>query len=99
MAFVGRTCRLALCVAGAGLLALITPALATDLISTSPTIWQGFYVGGAPGGAWSDTDWRYDNHNWFNTIRPDLVGTRFDIDASGILAAARLGLITKPGSG
>jgi hypothetical protein len=57
MAFVGRTCRLALCVAGAGLLALIIPALATDLISTSPTIWQGFYVGGA----WSDTDWRYDD--------------------------------------
>jgi len=51
-------------------LALITPALATDLISTSPIIWQGFYVGGALGGAWSDTDWRYDNHNWLNTIRP-----------------------------
>ena len=35
MTFVGQTCRLALCVAGAGLLALIMPALAIDLISTS----------------------------------------------------------------
>jgi hypothetical protein len=99
MAFVVRTCRLALCVAGAGLLALVTPALATDLLSTSPTTWQGFCVGGALGGAWSDTDWRYDNHNWFNTIGPDLVGTKFDIDTSGVLAAARPDLITKPGRG
>jgi hypothetical protein len=99
MAFVVRTCRLALCVAGAGLLALVTPALATDLLSTSPTTWQGFYVGGALCGAWSDTDWRYDNHNWFNTIGPDLVGTKFDIDTSGVLAAARPDLITKPGRG
>ena len=92
-------CRLALCVTGARLLALITPALATDLLSTSSTTWQGFYVGGALGGAWSDTDWRYDNHNWFNTIGPDLVGTGFNIDTSGILGGGQPDLITKPDRG
>ena len=100
MAFVDRTCRLAICVAGPGLLALVTPALATDLLFTSPTTWQGFYVGGALGGAWSNTDWRYDNHNWFNTIGPDLgrhqVQYRCDWDPR---AAGRLGLITKRGRG
>lgn len=91
-------CRLALCVTGAGLLALITPALATDLLSTSSTTWQGFYVGGALGGAWSDTDWRYDNHNWFNTIGPDLVGTGFNIDTSGILGGGQAGFNYQTGS-
>jgi len=91
MALVVRAFRLALSGAGAAVLAFITPALATDLISSSATTWQGFYVGGQLGGAWSDTDWRYDNHNWFNTIGADLVGTRFDIDASGILGGGQAG--------
>lgn len=79
-------------------MALITPALATDLLSTSSTTWQGFYVGGALGGAWSDTDWRYDNHNWFNTIGPDLVGTGFNIDTSGILGGGQAGFNYQTGS-
>jgi opacity protein-like surface antigen len=58
MARVVRAFRLALCGAGAALLAVITPALATDLISNFATTWQGFYVGGAARGAWSNTDWR-----------------------------------------
>ena len=74
------------------------PALATNLISTSPTTGQGFYVGGQLGGAWSDTDWRYDNHNWFNTIDPDLVGTKFDIDTSGIFGGGQAGFNYQTGS-
>jgi len=27
--------------------------------------------------------------NWFNTIGPDLLGTKFDIDASGILGGGQ----------
>jgi len=47
---------------GIAILALMAPALATDLIPTSETRWDGFYVGAVLGGAWSDSDWRYDNH-------------------------------------
>jgi hypothetical protein len=75
------------------------PGLATDLIPASETRWDGFYVGGQLGGAWSDTDWRYDNHNWFNTIGPALVGTDFDIDVAGSWAAARLDLTIRPDRG
>jgi opacity protein-like surface antigen len=98
MALAGWHYRLALCGAGAGLLALTAPALATDLIPASETRWDGFYVGGQLGGAWSDTDWRYDNHNWFNTIGPALVGTDFDIDASGILGGGQAGFNYQAGS-
>jgi hypothetical protein len=55
-------------------------------------------VGGRLGGAWSDTDWHYDNHNWFNTIGPALVGTNFDIDASGILGGGQAGFNYQTGA-
>ena len=35
---------------------------------------------------------------WFNTISPDLVGTRFDIDASGILCGGQAGFDYQTGS-
>jgi outer membrane immunogenic protein len=89
MVLAGRTC-IALC-ATAGLLTLAAPALASDLLPMPGTAWGGFYVGGQLGGAWSDTDWRYDNHNWFNTIGPALVGTNFDIDVSGIIGGGQAG--------
>ena len=62
MARAGLRCGIAICGASACLLALMAPALATDLIPTSETRWDGFYVGAVLGGAWSDSDWRYDNH-------------------------------------
>jgi outer membrane immunogenic protein len=97
MVFAGRTCGIALC-ATAGLLTLAAPALASDLLPMPGTAWGGFYVGGQLGGAWSDTDWRYDNHNWFNTIGPALVGTNFDIDVSGIIGGGQAGFNYQSGS-
>jgi outer membrane immunogenic protein len=75
-----------------------SPAFATDLIPPQETRWGGFYVGGQLGGAWSDTDWRYDNHNWFNTIGTALVGTNFDIDGSGIIGGGQAGFNYQTGS-
>ena len=46
--------------------------------------WSGFYAGGQLGGAWNNTDWRYANHNWFNTIGAAKVIDEFDTDSSGI---------------
>jgi hypothetical protein len=39
-----------------------------------------------------------DNHNWFNTIGPDLVGTGFNIDTSGILGGGQAGFNYQTGS-
>ena len=46
------------CGTGGCLLVLMT-ALATDLIPTSETRWEGFYVGAELGGTWSDTEFRH----------------------------------------
>ena len=93
----GRFRRLAF-FAGVGLVALATPGAAAELLPTAATQWGGFYVGGQLGGAWSDTDWHYDNHNWFNTIGPALVGTNFDLDGSGVLGGGQAGFNYQTGA-
>jgi len=83
-----------------GLSAVAIPGSAAELLPSAVTAtqWDGFYVGGQLGGAWSDTDWHYDNHNWFNTIGPALVGTNFDIDASGVLGGGQAGFNYQTGA-
>lgn len=74
------------------LFAATTPVVAGDFVDTSPEVqWGGFYVGGQLGGAWSETDWHYENHNWFNTLGTTQVISNFDIDGSGIMGGGQLG--------
>jgi outer membrane immunogenic protein len=96
MPFDGPHLRSALCSA-AGLLAFASPGAAAGLLPPEPQ-WGGFYVGGQLGGAWSDTDWRYKNLNWFNTTGPNLVGTNFDLDADGVLGGGQLGFNYQSGA-
>jgi outer membrane immunogenic protein len=96
-----NACRLGpvLCAASVCLIALASPAAAGDLLpAPEATQWSGFYVGGQLGGAWSDSDWQYDNHNWFNTIGPELVGTRFGFDGSGVIGGGQGGVNYQSGA-
>lgn len=77
-------------------LGLAQPAKAAE---PSPAAqWDGLYVGGQVGGAWSDADWAYQNHNWFNTLGPVLVGTDFDLEASGVVAGGQAGFNYQSGN-
>jgi outer membrane immunogenic protein len=60
--------------------------------------WGGFYAGGQIGGAWNDTDWRYANRNWFNTIGPAKVIDSFNMDTSGVIGGGQLGYNFQAGS-
>jgi outer membrane immunogenic protein len=77
----------------AGAILAAAPAAATGLLSSAsqPVNWSGFYVGGQIGGAWNDTDWQYDNANWFNTLGPVIVIPGFDMDGSGFLGGGQAG--------
>lgn len=84
---------------GATLLAAATPVAAGDFVDTSPGVqWGGFYVGGQFGGAWNETDWHYENPNWFNTLGPALVISNFDIDGSGFMGGGQLGFNYQTGA-
>lgn len=90
---------LALGVGATLLAAAATPVAAGDFVDTSPGIqWGGFYVGGQLGGAWSETDWHNENHNWFNTLGPTQVISNFDIDGSGIMGGGQLGFNYQTGA-
>ncbi|MGV1013654.1 MAG: outer membrane protein [Methyloceanibacter sp.] len=82
----------------ATLLAAATPVTAGDFPHTPETQWGGFYVGGQLGGVWSETDWQYENHNWFNTLGPALVISNFDIDGSGIAGGGQAGFNYQTGA-
>jgi outer membrane immunogenic protein len=77
----------------ATLLMLTSPASAAGLSSPEDAVtdWSGFYVGAQLGGAWTDSDWNYDNPNWFNTSGADLLFTRFGFDGSGVLGGGQAG--------
>lgn len=100
MLIIYRTFGSAFAAASAGLLMLAPQASAAGLSPPAEvaTNWSSFYVGSQIGGAWSDTGWHYDNRNWFNTSGPDLVGTNFGIDASGVLGGGQLGFNYQIGS-
>ena len=48
-----------------------------------PFSWQGVYVGGNVGGAWSDTDWTF-----FNGVGPE----RFHQNDSAVIGGAQAGV-------
>jgi opacity protein-like surface antigen len=93
-------CRATLCSASAILVTLIVPASATGLSSPEDiaTNWGGFYVGGQLGGVWNDTDWHYNNPNWFNTLGPEIVINKFDMDGSGFLGGGQAGFNYQSGA-
>jgi outer membrane immunogenic protein len=96
-----NACRLGPVLAAASvcLIALVSPAAAGDVAPPPESVqWGGFYVGGQIGGAWSDSDWQYDNYNWFNTIGPELVGTRFGFDGSGVIGGGQGGFNYQSGA-
>jgi outer membrane immunogenic protein len=74
------------------------PGSAAELLPTTATQWGGVYVGGQLGGAWSDSDWRYANYNWFDTLGPDLLFTRFGFDGSGVIGGGQAGYNYQSGS-
>jgi outer membrane immunogenic protein len=65
---------------------------------TVPPSWSGFYAGGQLGGAWSQSDWQFENHNYWNTLGPRLLGTDFDIDASGVAGGGQVGFNYQAGA-
>ena len=79
------------CVVIAVAVASVTPGAAAGLELIASTQWGGFYVGAQLGGAWSASDWRFSNSNYFNTLGPKLVGTEFDHDASGVIGGGQVG--------
>jgi outer membrane immunogenic protein len=93
-------CRATLCSASAILVTLIVPASATGPSSPEDiaTNWGGFYVGGQLGGVWNDTDWHYNNPNWFNTLGPEIVINKFDMDGSGFLGGGQAGFNYQSGA-
>jgi outer membrane immunogenic protein len=96
-----NACRLApvLCAAAVSLIALASPVAAGDLAAAPESVqWTGFYVGGQLGGAWSESDWRYHNPNWFNTSGPDLLFTRFGFDGNGVIGGGQLGFNYQSGA-
>lgn len=84
----------------ATLLGFATPASTAGLSSPDgvATDWGGFYVGGQLGGAWSDTDWSYQNPNWFNTLGPMIVINAFDMDGTGLLGGGQAGFNYQSGA-
>lgn len=54
-------------------------------------MWQGFYLCGQLGGAWNDSDLKFVNPNYFNTIGPQVVGRHFAFDPSGFLGGGAIG--------
>ena len=84
----------------AWLFGLVAPALSADLAPSTdvPVQWGGFYLGGQLGGAWSDTDWRYLNRNWFNTDGALLVINKFGMDGSGMLGGGQAGFNYQSGA-
>jgi outer membrane immunogenic protein len=72
-------------------------AFGPDSFDAGPQ-WSGFYAGGQLGGAWNNTDWRYANRNWFNTIGAAKVIDTFDMDSSGVIGGGQLGYNFQAGS-
>jgi outer membrane immunogenic protein len=81
------------------MVAIEFPAGAADLEASPDSVqWRGFYVGGQLGGAWSESDWQFTNYNYWNTLGPNLVGTKFDQAASGVLGGGQVGFNYQAGA-
>jgi outer membrane immunogenic protein len=74
------------------------PAMAGSALPSVAMQWSGLYVGGDIGGAWSDSDWRYDNPNYFNTLGSTLLGTKFGFNSAGVLGGGHIGYNLQSGA-
>lgn len=78
--------------------AFAVPASAAGGLPVVAMQWTGFYAGGNIGGGWSDSDWRYDNRNYFNTLGSTLSGTNFGFDSGGVLGGGQVGYNLQSGA-
>lgn len=53
--------------------------------------WTGFYLNGQIGYAYSETKTRFTNNNYFNTLGPILLGSKFDFSSNGLVAGGGFG--------
>lgn len=65
--------------------------LCSSAYAEQPARWDGFFIGLEAGGVWNDSDWTYDNANWYNTAGPVLLGSDFESSTSGVAGGAFLG--------
>ena len=77
----------------AAILFLLAAPASAGAMSAAPSgpLWDGFYVGGEVGGAWSKLDWTFTNPNYFNTLGATLLGSDFSHSASGAIGGAFAG--------
>jgi outer membrane immunogenic protein len=99
----GRTLALtlplaALSCASPGLAADLMPAVEPLPVAVPGTQWGGLYIGGQLGGAWNQSDWRFQNFNYWNTLGPNLVGTKFDQSSSGVMGGGQVGFNYQAGA-
>lgn len=73
------------------LLPLFLLTAMTASAASNQTNWDGFYLGGELGEAWNQSQWTYDNPNYFNTAGPVVLGSHFDSNAHGIIGGGYLG--------
>lgn len=74
------------------------PSVAPVPVPLAAVQWSGLYVGGQIGDAWSESDWRFDNFNYWNTLGPNLLGTDFDQNASGVIGGGQVGFNYQAGA-
>jgi len=60
--------------------------------------WAGPYVGIHAGRATSESDWTYDNANYFNTLGPAVIGNDFSLDPDGAVGGVHVGFNHQMGS-
>ncbi len=70
---------------------LCTDTIAGKMANPEPLQWNNIYIGGQIGHGWSDSDWRFVNPNFFNTLGPTILGSRFNFGKNGTNAGALLG--------
>lgn len=71
----------------------VNDVLAGDMgaqTATQPS-WQGFYIGGQVGGAWSRANFQYQNANFFNTLGSELLGNDFEFNTRSFIGGGYAG--------
>jgi outer membrane immunogenic protein len=56
-----------------------------------PECWQGFYLSGELGIGWNNERSKFTNANYFNTLGPVVLGSKFHSDADEFVGGAALG--------
>lgn len=70
---------------------ILCAVLSFNAFAHNSPSWQGIYLGGHLGGAWSDIDWHFIQPNIFNTLGPTVLTTEFNHDDSSLAGGAQLG--------